>query len=146
MVAIDSGEAFERILAEAEARLVVVRRARTRLRTARRAQVAGGAVALVAVAAALLGADGPTSGEGTWIVLSLAVAALGLVTALLTQSALVLPLRRQAAMEERIMLIQVNRLRELFAHIARREGWDRERIRETRRRLSRFPIEGGTFR
>ncbi|GAA0685533.1 hypothetical protein GCM10010193_44290 [Kitasatospora atroaurantiaca] len=146
MAAIDSGDAFERVLAEAEARLSVVRRARARVRAARRAQVVGGAVALVAVAAALLGAGGPRSGEGTWIVVSLTVAALGLATALLTQSALVLPLRRQAAIDERIMLRQVNRLRELFAHIARREGWDGERIRATRQRLSRFPIEGGTFR
>ena len=44
------------------------------------------------------------------------------------------------------MLSEINRLRELFIHIARREKWDHERIRTTRQRLSQFPIEGGTFR
>jgi hypothetical protein len=43
------------------------------------------------------------------------------------------------------MLSEINRLRELFIHIARREQWEYERIRATRQRLSQFPIEGGTF-
>lgn len=146
MTAIDGGDAFDRVLAEAEARLATVRRARARLRTARSAQTGGGAIALVAVAVALLGADGPGSGEGSWIVVSLAVAAVGLAAALVTEAALVIPVRRQAAMNERVMLSEVNRLRELFTHIAWREGWDDERIRAVRQRLSQFPIEGRTFR
>jgi hypothetical protein len=79
-------------------------------------------------------------------VISLSVAAVGLAVALVTQAALVLPLRRQVAMEERIMLREVNRLRELFVHIARREQWDNERTHATRQRLSQFPIEGEAFR
>jgi hypothetical protein len=146
MVAIDGGDAFDRVLAEAETRLTVVRRARARLGMSRRVQVGACAAALVAVATALLGANGPVSGEGTRIVVSLSVAAVGLAVALVTQAALVLPLRRQVAMEERIMLREVNRLRELFVHIARREQWDNERTHATRQRLSQFPIEGEAFR
>jgi hypothetical protein len=112
----------------------------------RRVQVGACAAALVAVATALLGANGPVSGEGIRIVISLSVAAVGLAVALVTQAALVLPLRRQVAMEERIMLREVNRLRELFVHIARREQWDNERTHATRQRLSQFPIEGEAFR
>jgi hypothetical protein len=63
MVAIDGGDAFDRVLAEAETRLTVVRRARARLSMSRRVQVGACAAALVAVATALLGANGPVSGE-----------------------------------------------------------------------------------
>ncbi|WP_285229379.1 hypothetical protein OG422_18445 [Streptomyces sp. NBC_01525] len=44
------------------------------------------------------------------------------------------------------MLEDVNRLRELFAHVAEREQWDGSLTRSVRQRLSRFPIEGGSFR
>ncbi len=146
MAVIDGGDAFDRVLVDSETRLAVLRRAHTRLGTARGAQVGAAALALAAVAAALLGADNPGDREGAWAVLSLSVAAVGLAAALAIQATLVLPLSRQAATEERAILSEINRLRELFIHIARREEWDHERIRATRQRLSQFPIEGGTFR
>jgi hypothetical protein len=143
---VDGGDAFDRVLVDSEARLAVLRRAHIRLGTARRARAGAAALALVAVAAALLGADDPGDGEGAWVALSLSVAAVGLAAALAIQAALLLPLGRRAATEERAVLGEVNRLRELFIHIARREEWDHERIRATRQRLSQFPIEGGTLR
>jgi hypothetical protein len=143
---IDGGDTFDRVLVNSEARLAVLRRAQTRLRTARRAQAGVAALALAAVAVALLGADNPGDGEGAWVTLSFSVAAVGLAADLAIQATLVLPLGRRAATEERAILSEINRLRELFIHIARREEWDHERIRATRQRLSQFPIEGGTLR
>ncbi|MFB6928888.1 hypothetical protein ACFCXR_28295, partial [Streptomyces noursei] len=106
----------------------------------------GGAVALVAVAVALLSTDRPGDERGTWVVVSLFIAAVGFAAVLVTQAAVVLPLRRKLALEERVMLNEVNRLRELFVHVARSEQWSRERVRAARQRLSQFPIEGGAFR
>jgi hypothetical protein len=143
---IDGGDAFDRVLVDSEARLAVLRRAHTRRRTARGAQAGAAALALAAAAVALLGAGKPGDGEGAWVVLSLSVAAVGLAAALAIQAMLVLPFGRRAATEERAVLSEINRLRELFIHIARQEEWDHERIRVTRQRLSQFPIEGGTFR
>ncbi|MCC5480476.1 hypothetical protein [Streptomyces barringtoniae] len=146
MTIIDDGDAFDRVLAESESRLSVIRRVRAHVGVARRAQVGSGAVALVAIAAALLSIDRPGGKEGPWVVVSLFIAAFGLAAILVAQAVVVLPLRRKVAMEERVMLSEVNRLRELFVHVARREEWNRERIRTARQRLSQFPIEGGAFR
>jgi hypothetical protein len=146
MTVIDDGDAFDQVLAESESRLAVVRRARAHVGVARRVQVGGGAVALVAVSVALLSTDRPGGEGGTWVVVSLFIAAFGLAAVLVAQAAVVLPLRRKVALEERVMLSEVNRLRELFVHVARREEWSRERIRAARQRLSQFPIEGGAFR
>ncbi|GHD42174.1 hypothetical protein [Streptomyces galbus] len=142
MTAIDDGEAFEQVLAESESRLVVIRASRHRLRVARRAQAGGGVLALLAVSSALLASDRSGSERGIWIVASLLVAAACLASVLVVQATVILRVRRQAAVEERVMLSDVNRLRELFIHIARREEWDRERTHAARQRLSRFPIEG----
>jgi hypothetical protein len=79
-------------------------------------------------------------------VVTLSVVAVSVVVALVAQALLVVPLRRRVAMRERAMLSEVDPLRELFVHIAQREGWDGERVRATRRRLSQFPIEGEEFR
>ncbi|MFL4495522.1 hypothetical protein ACJ6WD_30405 [Streptomyces sp. VTCC 41912] len=146
MTAIDDGDAFDQILTKAESRLILVRRARAQTGVARGVQLGGGAVALVAVAVALLSTDRPGDERSTWVVVSLFIAAVGFAAILVTQAAVVLPLRRKLALEERVMLNEVNRLRELFVHVARSEQWSRERVRAARQRLSQFPIEGGAFR
>jgi hypothetical protein len=143
---IDGGDTFEDVLVDSEARLAVLRRAHIRLGTARYARVGVAASAFVAVAVAILGAGNPSVGEGAWVAIPLSAAAVGLAGALAIQAALVLPLSRAVAAEERAILGEINQLRELFIHIARREDWDHERIRATRQRLSQFPIEGGTLR
>jgi hypothetical protein len=146
---VDGGDVFDRALGRSEAQLAAVRRARVGLGAARWAQVgcgAGAVVAVVAAGAAWVGADRPEDGSGRTIVITLAVVAICVAVALAAQAAFVVPLRRQVAMRERVMLGEVDPLRELFVHIAQRESWDDERVRATRRRLSQFPIEGEAFR
>jgi hypothetical protein len=72
------------------------------------------------------------------------IAVAGLVVMFVVQTALVVPSRRKILMNENVMLSDVNRLRELFINLARQEGWGSDRIYATRKRLSQFPIEGGT--
>ncbi|MER6047525.1 hypothetical protein K2224_37205 (plasmid) [Streptomyces sp. BHT-5-2] len=146
MTIIDDGDAFDRALAESESRLAVIRRARAQVGVARRVQAGSGAVALGVIAVALLSTDRFDGQGGPRVVVSLFIAAFGLAAVLVAQAVVVLPLCRKVATEERVMLSEVNRLRELFVNVARREEWSRERIRAARQRLSQFPIEGGAFR
>nr|MDT0664159.1 hypothetical protein [Micromonospora sp. DSM 115978] len=150
MAVVDGGDVFDRALGRSEAELAAVLRARIGLSTARWVQVGCGVVAVGAVVlavAAWAGADRPASGSGSrTVVVTLVAVAICVSVGLAAQAAFVVPLRRQVAMRERTMLGEVDPLRELFVHIAQREGWDDERIRATRRRLSQFPIEGEAFR
>ncbi|WP_261571104.1 hypothetical protein [Frankia gtarii] len=145
MEKIDSGDAFERILSQSEKRLDEVHEWRSRLGIARRAQVAAGSVALVAVAVALLGPNRSSSGQGTWIALALLTAAAALGVSFAIQVRRVNPLGRQVAIKERAVLNDVNRLRELFIYISQRENWGDERIRNTKSRLSKFSIGSGAI-
>jgi hypothetical protein len=142
MAAIDSGDAFARVLVECEARLAMVRRARARLRRVRCAQIGGGVV--VVVLAVTLGLAAPMRQGGTQAVTSVLIAVAGLVAMFVVQVTLVVPFRRKIVMDENVMLSDVNLLRELFINLARQEGWGSDQVNATRKRLSQFPIEGGT--
>jgi hypothetical protein len=144
MAEIDSGDAFDRFLAECEARLATIRRARTRLRKARYAQIGGGMVVLVAVALPLAGPIAPMRQSGAQVVASLLIGVAGMLVIFVVQVALIVPSRRKIVMDEHVMLSDVNQLRELFVNLARQERWGSDRMRATRKRLSQFPIEGET--
>ncbi|KUL37487.1 hypothetical protein ADL22_21240 [Streptomyces sp. NRRL F-4489] len=145
MAAPDHGPAFLRTLERAEERLAAVRALRARLRRIHRLQAAAAAVALLAPAVPLAGAGGPGGGRDVWIAVALLTTAAALAVLLGLWSACARPSRRRLAAQERAMLADVNRLRELFAHVARREKWDASRTRSVRERLSRFPIEEGSL-
>ena len=146
MAVVDGGDVFDRALVRSETQLAAVRRARAVLGAVRWAQVVFSAVALVAVVVLVVGMDRPGNSHGAKIVVALSVAAAGVAIILVAQAVFVVRLRQHVALRERAMLGEIDPLRELFVHIAQREGWDGERVRATRRRLSQFPIEGEAFR
>ncbi|TSB31454.1 hypothetical protein FNJ62_06115 [Streptomyces benahoarensis] len=146
MAALDHGPAFLRALDRAEERLAAVRSVHARLRHFRRLQAAAAVVALLAPTVPLWGVTKVGGSHGTWILVSLLTAVAALAALLTVRVACARPSRLRMTEEERAMLEDVNRLRELFAHVAEREQWDGSLTRSVRQRLSRFPIEGGSFR
>ncbi|MEU2069728.1 hypothetical protein [Streptomyces anulatus] len=146
MAAIDGGAAFLRTLAAAERRLAAVQALRARRRRVRRPRIATGSLAvLIPGALALAAATGGGPG-GVLVGVGLAVAALSLAACVALLLRIERPLNRRFAEEERTMIEEVNRMRELFTHVAERDRWEERLKRSVRERLSRFPVEGGSFR
>ncbi|MEU9703376.1 hypothetical protein [Streptomyces sp. NPDC047981] len=139
----DRTAAFFRSLEGAEARLKTVRLARTRLRLGRRTRAVSAGVAVVCLILALT-ADGTGGIAVTLVPLLVAAGALGVMTDAWFR--FVRPSLLVIAHEERAMLDEVNRLREMYAHIAIQEKWDPVVEKSVRQRLSRFPIQGGSSR
>ncbi|MEU3053198.1 hypothetical protein [Streptomyces griseus] len=146
MAAIDGGAAFLRTLTAAERRLAGVQALRARLRRVRRPRIASAALAvLIPVVLALAAATGDGPG-GVLVVVGLAVAALSLAACVALLLRIERPLNRRFAQEERAMVEEVNRMRELFTHVAERDRWEERLKQSVRERLSRFPVESGAFR
>ncbi|CAH9416484.1 hypothetical protein AMK14_20635 [Streptomyces sp. TSRI0445] len=146
MGAIDGGAAFLRMLTAAERRLAVLRALTARRRRVRRPRIASAALAVLIPAVLALAAatgDGP-GGVLLAVGLSLAVLSLAACAALLLL--VERPLNRRFAVEEHAMIEEVNRMRELFTHVAERDRWEERLKGSVRERLSRFPVEGGSLR
>ncbi|MFJ8254252.1 hypothetical protein [Streptomyces sp. NPDC094466] len=146
MGAIDGGAAFLRMLAAAERRLAAVHALSARRRRVRRPRIATASLAalipaVLAVAAATGGGPG-----GVLVAVGLTAAGLSLAACVALLLRIERPLNRRFAEEERTMIEDVNRMRELFTHIAERDRWEERLKRSVRERLSRFPVEGGSFR
>ncbi|MEI5036461.1 hypothetical protein RB201_38750 [Streptomyces sp. S1A(2023)] len=146
MAAIDGGAAFLRTLAAAERRLAGVRALSARRRRVRRPRIASASLAVLipgflAVAAAM--GDGPGS---LLVAVGLAVAALSLAACVTLLLRIERPLNRRFMEERRAVIEEVNRMRELFPHVAERDRWEERLKRSVRERLSRFPVEGGSYR
>ncbi|MFI1226758.1 MULTISPECIES: hypothetical protein [unclassified Streptomyces] len=146
MAAIDGGAAFLRMLAAAERRLAGVQALSARQRRVRRPRIASVALAVLIPAVLALAAatgDGP---GGVLLVVGLAVAVLSLGACVALLLLIERPLNRRFAEEEHAMIEEVNRMRELFTHVAERDRWEERLKRSVRERLSRFPVEAGSFR
>ncbi|MFJ1784606.1 hypothetical protein ACIOML_09895 [Streptomyces anulatus] len=146
MAAIDGGAAFLRTLAAAERRLAAVQALSARRRRVRRPRIATGSLAvLIPGVMALAAATGGGPG-GALVGVGLAVAALSLAACVALLLRIERPLNRRFVEEERTMIEEVNRMRELFTHVAERDRWEERLKGSVRERLSRFPVEGGSFR
>ncbi|MFG3410438.1 hypothetical protein [Streptomyces sp. NPDC048142] len=146
MAAIDGGEAFLRMLAAAERRLAGVHALSARRRRVRRPRIASASLAVLIPAVLALAAatgDGP---GGVLVVAGLIVAALSLAACVALLLRIERPLDRRLAEEEHTMIEEVNRMRELFTHVAERDRWEERLKRSVRERLSRFPVERGALR
>lgn len=146
MAAIDGGAAFLRTLAAAERRLAGVQALSARRRRVRRPRIASASLAVLipgflAVAAATGGGPG-----GLLTAVGLTVAALSLAACVTLLLRIERPLNRRFVEEERAMIEEVNRMRELFTHVAERDRWEERLKRSVRERLSRFPVDGGSYR
>ncbi|WNF30916.1 hypothetical protein RI138_31035 [Streptomyces sp. C11-1] len=146
MAAIDSGAAFLRTLAAAERRLAAVQALSARRRRVRRPRIAAASLAALIPAVLLLAAAAGDGPGGAAVAVGLAVAALALAAYIALGLMIERPLGRRMAQEEHTMIEEVNRMRELFTHIAERERWEARLTRSVRERLSRFPVEGGSLR
>ncbi|MFF2225494.1 hypothetical protein ACFVV7_19490 [Streptomyces globisporus] len=146
MGAIDGGAAFLRTLAVAERRLAGLRALTARRRRVRRPRIASAALAVLIPAVLALAAatgDGP---GGVLLAVGLTVAALSLAACAALLLLVERPLNRRFAVEEHAMIEEVNRMRELFTHVAERDRWEERLKGSVRERLSRFPVEGGSLR
>lgn len=146
MAGIDGGAAFLRTLAAAERRLAGVQALSARQRRVRRPRIASASLAVLIPAVLALAAatgDGP---GGVLVVAGLTVAALSLAACVALLLRIERPLNRRFAEEEHTMIEEVNRMRELFTHVAERDRWEERLKRSVRERLSRFPVERGSFR
>ncbi|MEU4922856.1 hypothetical protein ACIQEY_10335 [Streptomyces parvus] len=146
MGAIDGGAAFLRTLAAAERRLAGLRSLTARRRRVRRPRIASAALAVLIPAVLALAAatgDGP---GGVLLAVGLTVAALSLAACAALLLLVERPLNRRFAVEEHAMIEEVNRMRELFTHVAERDRWEERLKGSVRERLSRFPVEGGSLR
>ncbi|SCE63242.1 hypothetical protein GA0115261_118691, partial [Streptomyces sp. OspMP-M43] len=86
-------------------------------------------------------------GPGSLLVaVGLSVAALSLAACVTLLLRIERPLKRRFVAEEQAMIEEVNRMRELFTHIAERDRWEERLKRSVRERLSRFPVDGGSLR
>ncbi|MFJ9890312.1 hypothetical protein [Streptomyces sp. NPDC091287] len=146
MAVIDGGAAFLRTLTAAERRLAGVQALSARRRRVRRPRIASASLAVLipgflAIAAATGGGPG-----GLLVAVGLAVAALSLAACVTLLLRIERPLNRRFVEEERAMIEEVNRMRELFTHVAERDRWEERLKRSVRERLSRFPVEGGSYR
>ncbi|UZI26888.1 hypothetical protein [Streptomyces sp. VB1] len=146
MAAIDGGAAFLRTLAAAERRLAGVQALSARRRRVRRPRIASASLAVLipgflTVAAAM--GDGPGS---LLVAVGLAVAALSLAACVTLLLRIERPLNRRFMEERRAVIEEVNRMRELFPDVAERDRWEERLKRSVRERLSRFPVEGGSYR
>lgn len=146
MGAIDGGAAFLRMLAAAERRLAAVQALSARRRRVRRPRIA--TASLAALIPAVLAVAAATGGGlgGVLVAVGLTAAGLSLAACVALLLRIERPLNRRFAEEERTMIEDVNRMRELFTHIAERDRWEERLKRSVRERLSRFPVEGGSFR
>ncbi|MFD8406900.1 MULTISPECIES: hypothetical protein [Streptomyces] len=146
MAAIDGGAAFLRTLAAAERRLSAVQALSARRRRVRRPRIATGSLAvLIPAVLALAAATGGGPG-GVLVGVGLVVAALSLAACVALLLRIERPLNRRFVEEERTMIEEVNRMRELFTHVAERDRWEERLKSSVRERLSRFPVEGGSLR
>ncbi|KFK88424.1 hypothetical protein IX27_21425 [Streptomyces sp. JS01] len=146
MGAIDGGAAFLRTLAAAERRLAGLRALTARRRRVRGPRIASAALAVLIPAVLALAAatgDGP---GGVLLAVGLTVAALSLAACAALLLLVERPLNRRFAVEEHAMIEDVNRMRELFTHVAERDRWEERLKGSVRERLSRFPVEGGSLR
>ncbi|ALU97661.1 MULTISPECIES: hypothetical protein [Streptomyces] len=146
MGAIDGGAAFLRTLAAAERRLAGLRALTARRRRVRRPRIASAALAVLIPAVLALAAatgDGP---GGALLAVGLTVAVLSLAACAALLLLVERPLNRRFAVEEHAMIEEVNRMRELFTHVAERDRWEERLKGSVRERLSRFPVEGGSLR
>ncbi|SEF16496.1 hypothetical protein [Jiangella alba] len=132
-----SGAAFFALLERCERRIAQVRRRRLGVRLLRSA-VAVLALAALATAGSTWVAD-PEPGRAVWLVASAGAALVALATWIFAER----PAARRLSADQHQVIEDVNRLREVLAHFARREGWDDDRIRSVRRRLSAFPLRSG---
>ncbi|GGW04834.1 hypothetical protein ABZ771_27500 [Streptomyces globisporus] len=146
MGAIDGGAAFLRMLTAAERRLAVLRALTARRRRVRRPRIASAALAVLIPAVLALAAatgDGP---GGVLLAVGLSIAVLSLAACAALLLLVERPLNRRFAVEEHAMIEEVNRMRELFTHVAERDRWEERLKGSVRERLSRFPVEGGSLR
>ncbi|WP_098021872.1 hypothetical protein, partial [Streptomyces sp. wa1071] len=117
-----------------------------RRRQVRRPRITTGSLAvLIPGVLALAAATGGGPG-GVLVGVGLVVAALSLAACVALLLRIERPLNRRFVEEERTMIEEVNRMRELFTHVAERDRWEERLKRSVRERLSRFPVEGGSFR
>lgn len=146
MAAIDGGAAFLRTLTAAERRLAGVQALSARRRRVRRPRIATALLAVLILAVlAVAAATGGGPGGGL-VAVGLTAAGLSLAACVALLLRIERPLNRRFAEEERTMIEEVNRMRELFTHVAERDRWEERLKRSVRERLSRFPVEGGSFR
>ncbi|MFE5960481.1 hypothetical protein ACFYZ6_11550 [Streptomyces rubiginosohelvolus] len=146
MGAIDGGAAFLRMLTAAERRLSGLRALTARRRRVRRPRMASAALAvLIPAVLALAAATGGGPG-GVLLAVGLTVAVLSLAACAALLLLVERPLNRRFAVEEHAMIEEVNRMRELFTHVAERDRWEERLKGSVRERLSRFPVEGGSLR
>ncbi|MFF2860977.1 hypothetical protein ACFVSX_13870 [Streptomyces rubiginosohelvolus] len=146
MGAIDGGAAFLRMLTAAERRLAGLRALTARRRRVRRPRIASAVLAVLIpalLASAAATGDGP---GGVLLAVGLSVAVLSLAACAALLLLVERPLNRRFAVEEHAMIEEVNRLRELFTHVAERDRWEERLKGSVRERLSRFPVEGGSPR
>ncbi|MFD8441224.1 hypothetical protein ACFV11_01265 [Streptomyces globisporus] len=146
MGTIDGGAAFLRMLTAAERRLAVLRALTARRRRVRRPRIASAALAVLIPAVLALAAatgDGP---GGVLLAVGLSIAVLSLAACAALLLLVERPLNRRFAVEEHAMIEEVNRMRELFTHVAERDRWEERLKGSVRERLSRFPVEGGSLR
>ncbi|MFH8871779.1 hypothetical protein ACIBCC_24120 [Streptomyces griseus] len=146
MAAIEDGAAFLRTLADAERRLAGVQALGARRRRVRRPRIASASLAALipgVLAVAAVAGGGPGS---LLVAVGLSVAALSLAACVTLLLRIERPLKRRFVAEEQAMIEEVNRMRELFTHIAERDRWEERLKRSVRERLSRFPVDGGSLR
>jgi hypothetical protein len=137
VTALDSGAAFFGLLDLSERRLTAIEHLRTRLRWLRGLWAGLALVALLVPFGVLTGVRDSGPASTGWLV-GAAVAAVGVFALWLF---VLRPADLRLAADERRMVADVNRLREVYAHFARREEWEEELIRSVRQRLSAFPIQ-----
>lgn len=140
----DRTDAFLHSLDLAERQLAIVHTQRATLRAARLTRAVSALVAGLALGLALAGSGGAGGDAGTLVPLIVAAVALGVVA--VSWIGFIRPSLLRIAAAESAMLYNVNRLREVFSHLADQAQWDPALIKSVRGRLSRFPIEGGSFR
>ncbi|MEU5370234.1 hypothetical protein ABZ362_14830 [Streptomyces sp. NPDC005951] len=146
MGAIDGGAAFLRMLTAAERRLAGLRALTARRRRVRRPRIASAALAVSIPAVLALAAATGAGPGGVLLAVGLTVAVLSLAACVAILLLVERPLNRRFAVEEHAMIEEVNRMRELFTHVAERDRWEERLKGSVRERLSRFPVEGGSLR
>ncbi|MFJ5044414.1 hypothetical protein [Streptomyces sp. NPDC088719] len=146
MAAIDGGAAFLRTLTAAERRLAGVQALSARRRRVRRPRIATALLAVLIPAVLAVSAATGGGPGGVLVAVGLTAAGLSLAACVALLLRIERPLNRRFAEEERTMIEEVNRMRELFTHVAERDRWEERLKRSVRERLSRFPVEGGSFR
>jgi hypothetical protein len=137
MTALRSGDDFLALLGACEQRLAVVGRRRSRMRWTQRVILVGSFAAMILLAGGVL------SDRAAATPFAVALLAVPALLAVASWAVLIRPTGRELSAQEQAMLVDVDRLREVLAHFARRERWSDDTVRTVRRRLSAFPNRTG---